>query len=315
MAAGMGPGQDINLNYYKPTANASLTWVRNNHTFKFGGELLVNGYLNRNGTYANGYLTFTAIETGLPALNGKSLPAQPGFNYASFFLGGVNNGQTAVRSVTHMGSHTLSGFAQDTWKITRKLTLDYGLRYDFATYLRDGNGYYGVFGPNTVNPSAGGRLGAVVYDGYGGGRCNCDLAHNYPYAWGPRLGVAYQITSKTVLRAGLGISYNKSDDNNFGFSSGSQFLYNSPSYGDPCLLHAGRPAVQNQLPEFRSGPVSSSGDDSLHSAADGPARRPARPADSVEHRPAAGSVQGFAGGGELRGQLGRVVECGRSHRS
>ncbi|MCU1335434.1 MAG: hypothetical protein JWO19_1015 [Bryobacterales bacterium] len=253
MAAGMGPGQDINLNYYKPTGNASLTWVRNNHTLKFGGEVMVNGYLNRNGTYANGYLTFTAIETGLPALNGQSLAAQPGFNYASFFLGGVNNGQTAVRSVTHMGSHTLSGFAQDTWKITRKLTLDYGLRYDFATYLRDGNGYYGVFGPNTVNPSAGGRLGAVVYDGYGGGRCNCDLAHNYPYAWGPRLGVAYQVGAKTVLRAGLGISYNKSDDNNFGFSSGSQFLYNSPSYGDPAYYMQDGLPYKIKFPNFDPG--------------------------------------------------------------
>ena len=253
MSAGMGPGQDINVNYYKPTGNVSLTWVRNNHTYKFGGEVMVNGYLNRNGTYANGYLTFSAIETGLPALNGKSLAAQPGFNYASFFLGAVDNGQTAVRSVTHMGSHTLSGFAQDTWKVTRKLTLDYGLRYDFATYLKDGNGYYGVFGPGTVNPSAGGRLGAVVYDGFGGGRCNCDLAHNYPYAWGPRLGVAYQITSKTVLRAGLGVSYNKSDDNNFGFSSGSQFLYNSPSYGDPAYYMQGGLPYKISFPNFDPG--------------------------------------------------------------
>jgi len=253
MSAGMGPGQDINVYYYKPTANASLTWVRNNHTYKFGGEMLVNGYLNRNGTYANGYLTFSATETGLPALNGVSLAAQPGFNYASFFLGGVDNGQTAVRSVTHMGSHTLSGFAQDTWKITRKLTLDYGLRYDFGTYLRDGNGYYGVFGPNTPNPSAGGRLGAVVYDGYKPGRCQCDLAHNYPYAWGPRLGVAYQIMPKTVLRAGLGISYNKSDDNNFGFSSGSQFLYSTPSYGDPAYYMRDGLPYKIKFPNFDPG--------------------------------------------------------------
>ncbi len=253
MSAGMGPGQDINVYYYKPTGNVSLTWVRNNHTYKFGGEVMVNGYLNRNGTYANGYLTFSNIETGLPALNGQNLAVQPGFNYASFFLGAVDNGQTAVRSVTHMGSQTLSGFAQDTWKITRKLTLDYGLRYDFATYLRDGNGYYGVFGPGKVNPAAGGRLGAVVYDGYGGGRCDCALAHNYPYAWGPRLGVAYQITSKTVLRAGLGISYNKSDDNNFGFSSGSQFLYNSPSYGDPAYYMRDGLPYKISFPNFDPG--------------------------------------------------------------
>jgi hypothetical protein len=207
-----------------------------------------------------------------------SLPATVGFNYASFFLGGVNNGQTAVRSVTHMGSHTLSGFAQDTWKVTRKLTLDYGLRYDFGTYLRDGNGYYGVFGPNTANPSAGGRLGAVVYDGYKPGRCQCDLAHNYPYAWGPRLGVAYQITSKTVIRAGLGISYNKSDDNNFGLLRSSSCTARRRT--ETRLLHAGWPAVQDQVP-ISIEAVSASGHHNGHWAAYGPARRPARPSGSV----------------------------------
>jgi hypothetical protein len=253
VAAGLGSTQDINVSYLKPTGNLSLTWVRGNHTLKFGGEFMINGYLNRNGTYANGYLTFSPVQTGLPALNGLSLAAQPGFNYASFFLGGVNNGQTAVRSVTHMGANTMSGFAQDTWKVTRKLTIDYGLRYDFGTYLRDGNGYYGVFGPNTRNPSAGGRLGAVVYDGYKPGRCQCNLASNYPYAWGPRLGLAYQINTKTVMRAGLGISYNKSDDNNFGFSSGSQFLYNSPSYGDAAYYMRDGLPYKISFPNFDPG--------------------------------------------------------------
>lgn len=233
MAAGMGPSQDINVTYYKPTGNISLSWVRSDHTFKFGGEVMVNGYINNNGTYANGYLTFSPTQTGLPSLNGLSLPAQPGFAYASFFLGGVNNGQTAVRSVTRFGATSYSGFAQDTWKINRRLTLDYGLRYDFATYLREGRGYYGVFSASTANPVAGGRMGAVAYDGYGGGRCNCALARNYPYAWGPRLGLAYQINSKTVFRGGFGVTFNKTDDNNIGFSSGSQFLYSTPSYGDP----------------------------------------------------------------------------------
>ncbi len=232
-ATTMGPGQDINLTYYKPTGNVSLTWVRGNHTMKFGGEVMVNGYINANGTYANGYLTFSATQTGQSALNGVNLAAQPGFNYASFLLGGVNNGTTAVRSVTRFGAHSLSGFAQDTWKVTRNLTVDYGLRYDYAHYLNEGRGYYGVFSASTPNPVASGRLGAVAYEGYGGGRCNCKLAKNYPFAWGPRLGVAYQITPKLVMRAGVGINYNKTDDNNIGFSSGSQFLYSTPSYGDP----------------------------------------------------------------------------------
>ena len=70
------------------------------------------------------------------------------------------------------------------------------------------------FGPSTPNPSAGGRLGAVVFDGYLPGRCQCHIASNYPFAYGPRLGVAYQIVPSLVFRAGAGVSYAKTDDNN-----------------------------------------------------------------------------------------------------
>ena len=40
----------------------------------------------------------------------------------------------------------------------------------------------------------------VIYEGYGGGRCNCQFAHNYPFAYGPRIGIAYQIAPKTVMQ-------------------------------------------------------------------------------------------------------------------
>jgi hypothetical protein len=53
---------------------------------------------------------------------------------------------------------------------------------------------------NTPNPAAGGRVGNVIYEGFGPGRCNCSYNHNYPYVFGPRLGAAYQINAKTVLR-------------------------------------------------------------------------------------------------------------------
>ena len=46
----------MTLNYTKPTATTSLTWVRNNHTFKFGGEMILNGYVAYNQTYANTWI-------------------------------------------------------------------------------------------------------------------------------------------------------------------------------------------------------------------------------------------------------------------
>ena len=55
------------------------------------------------------------------------------------------------------------------------------------------------FSPTVANPSAGGHLGGQVFEA----TCNCTVAHNYPYALGPRLGAAYQINSKTVINGGF----------------------------------------------------------------------------------------------------------------
>lgn len=254
LAAGMGPGNALFMVYYKPTANTSLTWVKNNHTYKFGGEFVADGYKAFNETYTNGWLEFSPNETGMPALNGVSLPSTVGFSYASFLLGAVDNGYDGIPNTTRMGSHAISGFAQDSWKVTRRLTLDYGLRYDFSTYLREEHGFYGIFSPSTPNPSAGGRLGAVIYEGYGGGRCNCEFAHNYPFAFGPRLGLAYQITPKTVLRTGAGVSYYKTDDNNaLSFSTGSEFIYSTPSYGYPSFTMANGMPYRITFPNFNPG--------------------------------------------------------------
>jgi hypothetical protein len=61
-----------------------------------------------------------------------------------------------------------------------------------------------------------GRLpGAIVFEGNGTNRCNCQFAKHYPFAIGPRLGAAYQVP-KTVLRAGAGVVYSKTANNGIG---------------------------------------------------------------------------------------------------
>ena len=255
--ANMGPGAIADIVNTKPTANASLTWVRNNHTYKAGGEMILEGYPASNQTYANGWLEFTSIESGLPSTNGQSLSGgTPGFPYASFLQGGVDNGFIGIPSRSRMGAHAFSGFVQDSWKVTRKLTLDYGLRYDFQTYLKEEHGRIPYFSASTPNPSAGDLLGAVAFDGYGPGHCNCNIAHNYPYAFGPRLGVAYQITPKTVLRAGAGVSYYTTTDNGFvSYSTGSQNIYNAPTYGTPAFTMAQGMPYKVTWPNFNPGQV------------------------------------------------------------
>ncbi|HEY6344746.1 MAG TPA: carboxypeptidase-like regulatory domain-containing protein [Bryobacteraceae bacterium] len=272
-----GPGVVEHLVYYKPNGNTNLTWVKNNHTYKFGGEVMTDGYKIYNITYSMGWLAFSPNETGLPALNGVSLASTVGFNYASFMLGAVDSGIDGTPAATRMGAHALSGYAQDSWKVTRRLTIDYGLRYDFSSYLRDGHGYYIIFSPSTPNENAGGRPGGLIGEGYGGGRCNCEFAHNYPFAFGPRLGLAYQITSKTVLRVGSGISYFKTDDNNFGYSAGSEFGYTNTAYGYPAYLMRNGLPYKVTFPNFDPGQYLYPGETgSVTQAMDQNAGRPAR---------------------------------------
>jgi hypothetical protein len=249
-----GPPSDFLIKDLKTTGTVSTTWVRNNHTYKFGGEVIVNGYPSFSETYSSGNMLFSPTQTGLPALNGVSLPASVGFNYASFLIGSPNTGYDSVPAAMRTGNHSLAGFAQDSWKVTRKFTLDYGLRYDFQTYLREHNGYMFNVSVSTPNPTAGGRLGAIIFEGYGPGRCNCAFAHNYPWAFQPRLGGAYQITSKTVLRAGGGISYAKTNNDASKASNfGSVKPFAGPAYGVPPFTLAGGMPYQISFPNFDPG--------------------------------------------------------------
>src|SRR5260370_19038046 len=131
--------------------------------------------------------------------------------------------------------------AQATWKITRKLTLDYGLRYDLQPVQHEECQRTASFDPSTPNPTVGGLPGAIRYEGYGPGRCNCAFAPTYPYSIGPRLGIAWQIAPKTVLRAGWGISYGRDANEAANLTYSAGFGFNTLSFANP---GAGKAAFQ-----------------------------------------------------------------------
>lgn len=245
MATGnMGPYMQTKSVMFKPSGSASLTWVKDNHTFKFGAELRQEKYPTTLYAPSYGYYNFSAEQTGLPSTLGQNLQGGTvGFPYASFLLGRIADGNTGVPSSPRLAKSAWSAYAQDTWKVTRRFTLDYGLRWDYQEYLKDPHGRVASFSPTTPNPSAGGLLGAVIYEGPGPGHCNCDFAEVYPYAFGPRLGAAYQITRNTVLRMGFGVSYGQTaTENQASWKVGSNNPYYAPAYGDPAgLLRNGMP--------------------------------------------------------------------------
>jgi hypothetical protein len=252
--ANFGPPSNFRIENLKPTGNASLTFVRNNHTYKAGAELIVNGYPSYSETYSSGNMLYSPNQTGLPALEGAALPATVGFNYASFLIGAPNTGYDSVPARMRTGNHSLAFFAQDNWKVSRTLTLDYGLRYDFQTYLKEHSGYMFNVSATAPNPTAGGLPGGIIFEGYGEGKCNCAFAKNYKWALGPRLGIAYQVTPKTVLRIGGGIMYAKTNNDASKASNfGSTKPFGPPEYGTPPFtLREGLP-YQIKFPDFDPG--------------------------------------------------------------
>ena len=239
----MGP---TNANKYydsKLTGVASLTMVKGNHTYKTGGEYRLNSWTDYNANRSQGSLAFNAEQTGLPSLQGANLGGGTvGFPYASFLLGSVNNASVKAVQDPQWRKASLSLFVQDTWKITRKLTFDYGLRWDYAGQGHEIHYRTSMFGPTIANPAIGGRLGGIVYEGYGPGRCDCQFTDTYPFALGPRLGIAYQLNSKTVVRAGWGITY--SPLANWWYVTGGTSLgvgfndvtFSTPAYAQPALF-------------------------------------------------------------------------------
>jgi hypothetical protein len=232
MALSMGPS---NGNLYfedKPTAVASLSWVHGNHSYKIGIDWRRDDWTNRQYQQAIGTYGFSAAQTQLPSVNVNPVSGgSVGYAYASFLLGLVNSASIAPPYDPQYRRPSYSAFLQDTWKVTRRLTLDYGIRWDLTLPANEIHDRWSEFSPTTPNPSAGGLLGGTIYTGYGAGRCNCNFVPTYPYAIGPRIGAAFQLTPKTVLRGGWGLTY--APLYSFGYLGGSSALgtaWNTLSY-------------------------------------------------------------------------------------
>ena len=227
---GLGPAFISFLWEEKSTANTNLTWVKGNHSFKFGGEFVNDGYPEHSGWRANGAFGISNAETADPWQNNLPLDfTNPsGFSYASFLLGLVDDVEISPNTATKTGNYSLGLYAQDSWKVTRRLTLDYGLRYDFQTYLTEEHGRMPIAGLYTPNPTVGGLPGAVLY----GATCHCQFSHNYPFAFGPRIGAAFQINDKTVLRAGAGVTYGAvQTPQGLQYSLADYYTFNATGYG------------------------------------------------------------------------------------
>ncbi len=188
----LGPAAAIQGSNYerRPSGVASMTWVKGNHTYKYGGEWRGERYpephLRRHGRP----LHLRSNSTQQSSLQALTLSqGVTGFPFASFLMGDLT--QVEIRQPTpySYGKNQTGFYIQDTWKLTRKLTSDYGLRYDYGAYAAR------TLRPHRqLQPAAAQRFGRRASGGYQyEAICNCKFAHNYKAGLGPRLGASLPV--------------------------------------------------------------------------------------------------------------------------
>ncbi len=184
--------------------NDNLTWVLGRHTVKLGVDLIRERYADLEGGGSSGVFGFTNLTTSQP----DSLHfTQWGSSFASFLLGDVNNTNTTTISDLGWRVNYDAAFIQDEWRATSRLTLSYGLRFERYPGVYEEHDRATSFNSLASNPAAGGIAGALTFAGTGPGRIG---RRSFSNAWSglaPRLGLAFELTPKLIIRASGGIFY------------------------------------------------------------------------------------------------------------
>lgn len=232
--------------------SSALNWVKGKHVLKFGGEQreFFNNFYQPD--YATGLFNFTKLITAENPAGGN--PAEQGTGLASMLVGFPENGQLNIKSAVANKSKETAFYVQDDWKVTSRLTLNFGLRYEWSTPYteRHNRVQYSDFtsssgvtvdltAPTTDDlgdPIVDNNGGAVDLSGLGRGPTNLKGITHFATSGnrhvpvdrnniGPRLGFAYQLANNMVVRGGAGMFYGISSATNFQYA-GTAFRRDAP---------------------------------------------------------------------------------------
>ena len=188
----------------------NVTWTKGTHTMKFGGERRrdIVDYVDLRAL--NGFLNFADARYS-------------NSGYGDFLLGLAQTEGLTLYHKADLYSDGWQGYAQDSWRMTSNVTLDYGIRYEYFTpsQARDHQ-------MTNIDPAT----GQVVLAKSSGSIYDRTLIHPDRNDWAPRVGLSYTVTPRTVLRGGYGIFYQQQDR----YGSESQLALNPPQLIDVNLV-------------------------------------------------------------------------------
>lgn len=241
------PSRELQNSY---VLNENLTWVKGRHTLKFGTEIRREEFTIFQPAAPRGTLDFGTTLTDNPAA-----PGTGGFGFASFLAGLTDGGSINNLHNVDYFRPIYAFFGQDDVKVTPKLTLNLGLRYELFTTVKERFNDQGTFDLNNpaqptvivpkgqtaqLTPTLASQIALSATASRG-------LISPDTNNFAPRIGLAYQIQDKTVLRAGYGIFYGGQENGPYSNPSPG---FNPPffvtqSFNSPCSASSANPNLPN----------------------------------------------------------------------
>jgi hypothetical protein len=269
---GMTNYSQIGANDWLPTQEYNNVWdfiqnlavTKGNHSMKFGAEFRPIRFPFFQVPYPHGEMNFARNETAFPStakdaggLNG-TINADTGDAYAGFLLGSIDGGQISTTNFISSIKYATAFYAQDDWKVTSKLTLNLGVRYELfspigETFGRQSNFNYDTLTleipkgnnqdaplpPNFNTPYQDPTTGLTFPALFPNVKVTRGQVSKYLIPWdkldiGPRIGIAYNIRPKTVIRAAWGIFYSGEENQGGNPNRGESAPFNeSPQLNRP----------------------------------------------------------------------------------
>jgi len=202
-------------------ANNNFAWTAGKHSMKFGGEITRTRFNQLGGVTTRGRFS---VNGQYSSAGPAGSPIVPAHNIADWMQGlfSVSESQSGVPLANYRNWY-FAFYFQDNWKVTRKLNINYGIRWEDYTPWTDKFDHISNFQMAWDNSTFPVLVRAGTGDLYEGGPYCCTPPSSLPYvrdgrrgrgvqknrldSWGPRLGITYQLTPSTVLRTGAGIYY------------------------------------------------------------------------------------------------------------
>ncbi|MGA2889183.1 MAG: TonB-dependent receptor [Terracidiphilus sp.] len=195
----------------------NLEWIKGRHNITVGMQLQ---WLQDQASTADGPSTaltlnwYPAESSGItytPSKTSYGYTTGTGYAYASYMMGAVNSTGDTLQTVSELGGRyrPLAPYFQDDFKVTKNVTLNLGMRWDYIPTYHEAQGRWSYLDPTLANPVTG-NPGTLMFAGNHGAGISLGEAtpvHTYWKNWGPRLGFSWQLTPRVVARGGWAITY------------------------------------------------------------------------------------------------------------